>query len=72
MNNSTTPARHDKDGFGIYPQFTLKEAARRFPFLIDEDRNPVLDAVRKAGEVVSQIGTPRSGAFLLSSHVCFG
>lgn len=49
MNNSTTPARHDKDGFGIYPQFTLKEAARRFLFQIDEDRNRVLDAVRKAG-----------------------
>jgi adenylate cyclase len=33
----------------VAPQFTLKEAARIFPLRIEEHRNRVLDALRKAG-----------------------
>jgi hypothetical protein len=33
----------------LAPHFTLKEVARIWPFRIDEDRNRVLDALRKAG-----------------------
>ena len=31
------------------PQYTLKVAARRYPYRIDEDRNRFLDSLRKAG-----------------------
>ncbi len=33
----------------IAPQFTVKEIARIFPYRIDEDRNRILDSLRKAG-----------------------
>ena len=33
----------------LAPHFTLKEVARIWPFRIDEDRNRVLDGLRKAG-----------------------
>ncbi len=33
----------------IKPQFTVKEAARIFPFRIDEVGNRILDSLRKAG-----------------------
>jgi tetratricopeptide (TPR) repeat protein len=33
----------------IKPQFTVEEAARILPFRLDEDRNRILDGLRKAG-----------------------
>ncbi len=33
----------------ITPQYTVKEAAKRFVYRIDEDRNRIFGALRKAG-----------------------
>ena len=38
-----------KKALEITPQFTLKEAARLYPYRIDEDRDRILDSLRKAG-----------------------
>ncbi len=32
----------------IVPQYTVKEVARIFPYRVDEDRNRILDNLRKA------------------------
>ena len=38
-----------KKALEIAPQYTVKEAARIFPYRIDEDRNRIFDSLRKAG-----------------------
>ncbi len=42
---------HDaiKTALEITPQFTVKEVARIWPYRVDEVRNRLLDALRKAG-----------------------
>ncbi len=50
-----TPPRLDdargaiKTVLEITPQYSLKEVARIWPWRIDEDRNLILDSLRKAG-----------------------
>ncbi len=38
-----------KTALEITPQYTLKEVARIYPYRFDEDRNRILDSLRKAG-----------------------
>jgi hypothetical protein len=38
-----------KTALEIAPQFSVKKAARRYVYRIEEDRNRILDGLRKAG-----------------------